>query len=311
MEDQTFSREQINTLKKIWDERFREPARKRSREEAVLWISFLSISRHWYNRLAEEGEPNPWTSLVNALYSINPDVSQGEFITELEGYFRIPYIREKPPTPKPPEEVIRKAVEPLKKQLEETRKAIEELRKAIEKISAPSAEVGLPASPPLGGLGRGVGATYASLMFPKIVYVLEYKYGFKRKKEDALKQFESMVQYFDRYTGPVVSEYATGTYYEYEFIVPVLDISTVNTLSLLIPFPLDYWYAGGYLYKIWGISDCPLDLWYERFGTDPKIMPSQYQPWFEAVCTRIVPEIRRLKYDAIGKPFHISRRSAK
>jgi prefoldin subunit 5 len=429
LEDPRFTKEQVAALKRIWDERFREPAGKRIGEGAVTWIAFLSESSHWYNRLAEEGEPDPWTVLTNALYSIDPDVTIDEFISELEDYFHIPYEKPKPPevtTPAPREEIrkeVEKAVKPIEKQFEETRKALEETRKALEEIrkafervvptpptaappkpvpppkappkftesqeriiltlageierrvdrlrslgyltdeqaseyrsevstarltslieklrrgeveyedvrnefqtkldtlkdieaveskrrrevtAPPSAEVGLPSPPPLGKLGRGVGDTYASLTFPTVVVVEERKYGFMHKKEDALKKFESMSKYFDRYTGPIVREYKSGTYYEYEFIVPVLDINTVNTLRLIIPFPLDYWYGGGYLYEIWGIGDCPLDVWFKMYGNDSMIMPPQFRPWFEAVCTRVVPEIRRLKYDAIGKYFPLT-----
>jgi|GEM_PF-2126437 len=130
-EDPTFAEWQKKELKRIWDERYREPAKKRSVEEAITWVTFLSTATHWYNRLIEEGEHDAWTALTTALTSVDPDLTQGEWVFKLEQYFHIPYERPKPEKPpkeeKPKKEVPAEEIEKIRKEIEKLRKEVEEL----------------------------------------------------------------------------------------------------------------------------------------------------------------------------------------
>jgi hypothetical protein len=129
--DSVFSEEQKKELKRIWEERYRELARRRRVEEAITWIAFLSSATHWYERLMEEGKHNAWTTLTTALEHVEPDLTQEEWIVKLEDYFHVSYLRPKPE--KPPKEEKPKV--PTAEEIEKLRKEIEKLRKEVEELA--------------------------------------------------------------------------------------------------------------------------------------------------------------------------------
>jgi hypothetical protein len=114
-----------------------------------------------------------------------------------------------------------------------------------------------------------------------------------------------MSLYFYRYSEPIVEFYPSGVYKTYEFYVPWIDEYTKGILSKFVPYGLDYWESGAYLYgpfrHISGV--CSLDTWYELFG-ESKMAP-ELKAWLEAVCRRVIPAIKRLNYASIGKTFII------
>ncbi|MBO3801772.1 MAG: hypothetical protein JTT12_05590 [Candidatus Brockarchaeota archaeon] len=191
------------------------------------------------------------------------------------------------------EEEIRKVAE------ERLLARIDEAIKRIEAISAPS-EV----------LLRGITTTG----LPSEVWVEEGTYYVSasgRTDEEAYSKIERIVEALSRWwnvTNTIVEESGLYKKVTYEFSVIWLDIDTINTLmSSFVNYPMDYFKGGfylfGHVYKVPAYYE--LDFLYSMASRENRI-PAKYKGWAEAVCTKIIPEIRRLKYSAIGEKFPVS-----
>ncbi|MEM0259173.1 MAG: hypothetical protein QW314_04940 [Thermoproteota archaeon] len=176
---------------------------------------------------------------------------------------------------------------------------LEEAVKRIEAASAPS-EV----------LLRGVTTTG----LPSEVWVDEGTYyvsgsgGTYEKAYSKIKEtVEAMSQWWE-VLRRTVEEQGLYTKITYEFRVLWLDIDTIDTLtSSFVNYPMDYFKGGfylfGHVYKVPAYYE--LDFLYSMASRENRI-PARYRKWARIVCKKIIPEIRRLKYDAIGERFLVS-----
>jgi polyhydroxyalkanoate synthesis regulator phasin len=171
----------------------------------------------------------------------------------------------------------------------------------------------LPPSPFAGAMkpivtkGRGTIAgamsVRATLTFPSQVIVRSREYIFSiepersEKAEEEMKPFRLKKKEFDPDTNKIT----------YTYDVIALDLSTEDTLKLVIPFPPQYWESGewlyGYFYSGVGCAQPRLDLFYDMYGEEQ--VPEQFKPWFKKVCTEIVPKIRSLGWSAVGQMFPV------
>ncbi|MEM0162731.1 MAG: hypothetical protein QXO62_06685 [Thermoproteota archaeon] len=191
------------------------------------------------------------------------------------------------------EEEIRKVAE------ERLLARIDEAIKRIEAASAPS-EV----------LLRGVTTTG----LPSEVWVDEGSYYVSASgedKEEAYSKIKETVEAMSQWwnvKNVIVEEHKLYTRVTYEFSVLWLDIDTIDTLtSSFVIYPMDYFKGGFYLFG-WAHkvpSYYELDLLYDMASGENRI-PAKYKKWAEAVCKKIIPEIRELKYRAIGENFPVS-----
>ncbi|MEM3523779.1 MAG: hypothetical protein QXU11_12390 [Thermoproteota archaeon] len=176
---------------------------------------------------------------------------------------------------------------------------IEEAAKKIETISAP-----------FEALLRGVTTTG----LPSEVWVDEGSYYVSasgKTYEEAYSKIERIVEALSQWWEVLrrtVEEQGLYTIVTYEFRVLWLDIDTIDTLmSSFVIYPMDYFKGGFYLFghtdKAYFYDE--LDVLYATAIIENRI-PARYRKWTKAVCKNIIPEIRRLKYDAIGERFLVS-----